>query len=465
MTNPAGSLSDPAGAHLLGSTAKAPGAAWPNRAYAWYVVTILMVAYGFAILDRVAIGLLVQPIEADLKISDSQIGLLQGFAFGIFYSVLGVPIGYLVDRMQRRRIVTAGIALWSLATAACGLARGFSGLFAARIGVGVGEATISPAAASVIADYFPPQVRPRAYGVFMLGTTFGSGMAFLLGGIAIDAAQALRVAAPVHLGGFSNWQIVFFIIGAPGLLLAILLRLTVREPLRRDRLSTGGRFSIQPILAVLSGNRKAYACLILGAVMNLMCIYAQLAWFPTLFIRIHGWTAPEIGRMLGIVGVPVGIFSALSSGWFMSWLARKGHADAPLLAALCHSLSMAVFGTAASLVSSPTVALICFVAMGFPTTWSYAAALTGINQITPNEMRGQIVAIYTLLVGLLSVGLGSFAVGFLSDTVYSGAHAIAPSLATVYAVCGSIGAALLMLGRPHFRLAAARALAWTERDE
>ena len=443
----------------------AQGAAWPNRAYAWYVVTILMVAYGFAILDRVAIGLLVQPIETDLDISDSQIGLLQGFAFGIFYSVLGMPIGYLVDRIQRRRIVTVGIALWSLATAACGLARGFGGLFLARIGVGVGEATISPAAASVIADYFPPQLRPRAYGVFMLGTTFGSGMAFLLAGAAIDAAQAMRIAAPAQFGAYANWQIVFFIIGAPGLLLAILLRLTVREPLRRDRLGTAARFSMGPLLAVLNGNRKAYACLILGAVMNLMCIYAQLAWFPTLFIRVYGWTAPEIGRVLGLVGVPVGIVSALSSGVFMSWIARKGHADAPMLAALCHSLGLAIFGTASCLIGSPTLSLIFFVAMGFPTTWSYAAALTGINQITPNEMRGQIVAIYTLLVGLVAVGLGTFAVGFLNDRVYVGSHAVAPSLATVFAACGTIGAILLMLGRPHFRLAAARALAWTEDSE
>jgi MFS family permease len=439
-----------------------PGAAWPNRAYAWYVVTILMVAYGFAILDRVAIGLLVQPIEADLKISDSQIGLLQGFAFGIFYSVLGIPIGYLVDRTQRRRIVTAGVALWSLATAACGLARGFPGLFLARIGVGVGEATISPAAASVIADYFPPPLRPRAYGVFMMGTTFGSGMAFLLAGIAIDAAQAMRIAAPAHLGAFSNWQIVFFLIGAPGLLLAILLRSTVREPFRRERLGPAAGLSFRPILAVLRGNRKAYACLILGAVMNLMCIYAQLAWFPTLFIRVHGWTAPEIGRMLGLIGVPVGLVSALSSGLFMSWLARKGHSDAPMLAALCHSLSLAIFGTASCLVASPAASLIFFVAMGFPTTWSYAAALTGINQITPNEMRGQIVAIYTLLVGLVAVGLGSFAVGFLSDRVYGGPYAVAPSLATVFAVCGTLGAILLMLGRRAFRVAAAQALDWTE---
>jgi MFS family permease len=436
------------------------GAPWPKRAYAWYVVVILMVAYGFAILDRVAIGLLVQPIETDLNISDSQIGLLQGFAFGIFYSVLGMPLGFLVDRWQRRPIVTIGIALWSFATIACGLARGFAGLFLARIGVGVGESTISPGAASMIADYFPPEVRPRAYGVFMLGTTFGSGLAFLLGGVAIDAAHAMRLALPGQFGGFSEWQIVFFIIGAPGLLLAALVSLTVREPSRREQLGAIQRFSIAPLWAQLNENRAAYACLIFGAVMNLMCIYAQLSWFATLFIRVHHWTAPEIGRTLGLLGVPVGIVSALSSGWVMTWLARRGHADAPMLTALCHSVSLAVFGTASCLAPSPTVSLICFIGMGFPTTWSYASALTGLNQITPNEMRGQLVAIYTLLVGLVSVGLGSFAVGFLADNVYGGRQAIAPSLASVFAFCGVAGAILLLVGRRPFRGAAARALLW-----
>jgi MFS family permease len=144
----------------------------------------------------------------------------------------------------------------------------------------------------------------------------------------------------------------------------------------------------------------------------------------------------------------------------MTWLARRGHADAPMLTALCHSVSLAVFGTASCLAPSPTVSLICFIGMGFPTTWSYASALTGLNQITPNEMRGQVVAIYTLLVGLVSVGLGSFAVGFLADNVYGGRQAIAPSLASVFAFCGVAGAILLLVGRRPFRGAAARALLW-----
>ncbi len=439
------------------------GAAWPNRAYAWYVLAVLATAYAFAILDRVAIGLLVQPIEADLKISDSQLGLLQGFAFGLFYSVLGIPIGFVVDRWRRGRMIVFGIALWSAATAMCGMARGFTGLFLARMGVGVGEATISPAGSSLIADYFPPEERPRAFGIYMIGTTLGTGMAFLLGGAAIDLAQHIRLAMPVWFGGFANWQIVFLIIGAPGIVMALVMALTVREPVRHDRLERQGQLSIKPVWALLIQNRSAYAALISGAVLNLMCIYAQLAWLPTVFIRMHGWNAAEIGEALGLLGVPVGIVSALTSGWFMTWLARRGHADAPMLAARCHSIALAVFGVGASLVASPTLALICFVAMGLPTNWSYASALTGLNQITPNEMRGRMVAIYTLMVGLVSVGVGTFAVGFLNDRVYGGGQGIGASLATVYAVCGVLGAVVLSLGRRPFRMAAARALAWTDR--
>ncbi len=443
-------------------TLSAKSSPWPSRPYAWYVLAVLVLAYAFAIIDRVSIGLLVQPIEASLGISDSQMGLLQGFAFGIFYSVMGIPIGFLVDRLQRRGIIAIGIALWSLATVTCGLARGFGGLFAARIGVGVGEATISPGAASMIADYFPPDARPRAFGIFLVGTTLGSGMAFLLTGAAIGAAQGLRVASPGLFGPFATWQIVFFMMGAPGLLVAILLMLTVKEPARRERLLPRVGFSFRPVMALLVQNGRAYFVLIVGPVLNLAAIYAQLAWFPTIFIRVHGWSMAEIGTALGIVGLAMGTFSSVSSGWFTTWLARGGRPDAPLLVTLCHSLLLAVFGTAACLVESPTVSLACYVAMGIGANWTYASALTGINQITPNEMRGQMVSLYTLTVGLVSVGAGVYAVGFLNDAVYGGGKGVAPALATVYAICGLTSAAVLIWGRAPFRAAAARAKAWAE---
>jgi MFS family permease len=436
--------------------------AWPSRPYAWYVLAVLVLAYAFAIIDRVAIGLLVQPIEADLGISDSQMGLLQGFAFGIFYSVMGIPIGFLVDRWQRRGMIAIGITLWSVATVGCGLARGFGALFASRIAVGVGEATISPGASSMIADYFPPEARPRAFGLFLIGTTLGSGLAFLLTGAAADGARLLRAAAPTIFGAFPDWKIVFFMIGAPGLLVAVLLMLSVKEPARRERLLTRGGFSFGPFWSLLLQNRLAYFALIVGPVLNLAAIYAQLAWFPTLFIRLHGWTVAEIGTALGLVGLVMGTVSGVSSGWFMSSLTRSGRPDSPLLVALCHALLLAVFGTAACLVNSPSLSLVFYVVMGLGSNWTYSAALTGINQITPNEMRGQMVALYTMMVGLVSVGAGVFAVGFLSDAVYGGGKGVASGLATIYAVCGLSATIILLFGRAPFRAAIARAAAWSE---
>jgi MFS family permease len=438
------------------------GVPWPRRGYAWYVVIVLTVAYAFAILDRVAIGLLVQPIEADLKISDSELGLLQGFAFGIFYSLFGLPIGFLLDRIRRTKLLAMGIVLWSIATMTGGFARSFGMLFLSRVGVGVGEATVSPGASSIIADYFPLDARPKAYGVFMIGATLGSGMAFILGGVAIDAAEWLRMTKPEWFGEIADWKIVFFLIGAPGLMVAAILTLTVREPVRRERLNSKSLLSLYPVYRILKENARAYVGLMGGAVLNLTCTYSLLAWFPTLFIRIHGWTAQEIGGAMGTIGVPIGIFSALSSGIAISWLAKRGRTDAPLLVAAVHSLSLAILGSATCLVSSPPLALVFYAAMAIPTNWSTAGVLTGLNQITPNEFRGQVVAIHTMIVGLVSLGAGSFIVGFLTDHIFGGGKGVGLSLATVFAVCGTLGFAVLSWGRPAFRLATKRALEWIE---
>jgi len=313
---------------------KPAGEAWPNRGYAWWVVIALMIAYAFSIVDRTALGLLVQPIEADLHISDTLMGLLQGTAFALFYAVLGLPLGLLADRINRRRLITAGIAVWSAATMACGLASGFVGLFAARLGVGAGEATLSPAGASLIADYFPAEERPKAYGVYAVGTSIGGGMAFLLGGAAIAVAGHLRLTAPGVFGDLASWKIVFLIIGAPGLLISLIFALSVREPIRRGRGQIVGKASFAPLFAQLSKERLVYASLILGAVFNATCIYAVVSWFPTLMIRGDGLAPARVGQLLGTFGTPCGVISCIGSGWLAAWLEKRGRPDASVLVAL-----------------------------------------------------------------------------------------------------------------------------------
>jgi len=444
------------------SATAAPRAAdWPNPAYAWYVVALLVVAYAFAVVDRIAIGLLVGPMKADLGISDTEMGLLQGFAFAVFYTFFGFPMGVLVDRWKRARLLALGVAFWSSATVACGLAKSYAGLFAARVGVGAGESTVTPASSSLIADLFPPEKRSKAYGVFMVGGSIGTGMAYLLGSTAISLAQEVRAAFPSLLGAFRDWQIVFIVIGLPGLLLSLLILLTVREPERRDRSGSGdGRTSPRQVWLHMKANGMAYAALMLGTVLNVMVVNAQLAWFPSLFTRVHGWSAAEIGTALGLIGFPCGTFSALSAGVVMSRLAKRGRVDGPILVVMLQAVVWGVFGTLKCLTPNTDVALLSHVMTSLFAIWSVTAALNGLNQITPNEMRGQVIAVYTLLTGLVGVTFGPLVVGVLSDHVFTGATGLQPSLAAMYFFGGFLGVALLLLGRRAYGDAVDRARAW-----
>lgn len=198
--------------------------------YAWYIVGVLMLAYLFSYIDRSILSLLVGPIRSDLQLSDTQLSLLHGFAFALFYAILGFPIGRAADRYHRVGIIVTGISFWSIMTAACGLAKSFPQLFLARMGVGIGEAALNPCAYSIITDSFPRRLLARALSTYVMGTYMGFGVAFVIGGLVVEAiTQAPVIQLPV-LGQIHTWQAAFFYVGLPGLIVALLILLTVREP-------------------------------------------------------------------------------------------------------------------------------------------------------------------------------------------------------------------------------------------
>ncbi|MFY9571890.1 MAG: MFS transporter, partial [Blastocatellia bacterium] len=205
---------------------------YPAIGYAWYVVGVLTLVYIFSFIDRQILSLLVRPIRRDLGISDFQMSLLMGFSFALFYTFFGLPLGRLADSRSRRTIIAAGFTVWSIMTAACGLARNFAHMLLLRMGVGVGEAALSPAAYSMITDYFPPRRRATAISVYSMGIYIGSGLAFIVGGLVAGAASAQETWDLPLVGATRPWQVVFFIVGLPGVLLALLMY-TVREPVRR----------------------------------------------------------------------------------------------------------------------------------------------------------------------------------------------------------------------------------------
>ena len=302
-------------------------------AYAWYVVGVLTFAYMVAFIDRQILSLLVQPIRHDLGISDTQISLLAGFAFAIFYSILGVPIARLADRRSRRAIISIGVFLWSLMTAACGLAKSFTGLFVARVGVGVGEAALSPAAYSIMADYFPPQRLARAIAVYAMGLYLGAGLAMIAGSAVV---RLVSEAGPMDLpliGTVFPWQLTFFVVALPGLLV-LLGMATVREPKRREFLADGSSREATARAATLSEiggffrrNLRFIFAHFAGFGLLGTVITAFMVWTPELLRRSHGMDIADAGLAYGILLLVFGTAGPYAGGWTASWLAGKGYKD------------------------------------------------------------------------------------------------------------------------------------------
>ena len=284
------------------SSANAGQEDYPNQIYAWYVVGVLTVAYIFSFIDRQIINLLVEPIREDLQLTDTQISLLQGIAFAMFYTLMGIPIARLADAANRRAIIAAGVFLWSLMTVMCGLAKSFGQLFAARIGLGIGEAALSPPAFSLFTDYFPPGKVTRAIAVFSGGSFLGAGLAYIIGGYVVDFVTGLDVVDIPVFGQIRTWQMAFIAVGLPGILLALLV-LSLREPARRGLLgdqpgAVPKGIPIREIIAFLRKNRRAYGHHFIGASMFVMLAHAILSWAPAFFIRKYGWTPGEVGLHL-----------------------------------------------------------------------------------------------------------------------------------------------------------------------
>ncbi|MET0364933.1 MAG: MFS transporter, partial [Sphingobium sp.] len=315
------------------------------------------------------------------------------------------------------------------------------------------EAALVPCAASLIADYFEPGVRPKAYGVFVTGSSLGTAAAMALSGLFLVTADYLIA----HYGAFSHmapWQIVFILCGAPGLLLGFVILFTVREPKRQGVTAATQPISLKPIFALFRSHPRAFGSLMFGTVLNLVCVYAIIGWFPAMFIRAHGWGAAETGWILGAVGMPISIFAAINSGWVIAWLNKRGHKDAPLLAASACGLSMVFFATFACVVPSGPLALVGYGLNALFLNWNISGVYSGIALIVPNEMRGQVMALHNILSGLVALTAGNFIVGFLSDTVFTQPTGIAWSLATVFFVCGLAATLVLLAGRAAFRRAA-----------
>jgi len=407
---------------------------------AWYTLFLLFLAYAVAWLDRQILTLLIPALKADLALSDTQISLLQGFAFSLLYAVAGIPIARLADRRSRRRIVAIGMLLWSAVTVCCGLAKNFGQLFAARMGVGIGEAALAPSAYSMIAGLFPPRQHATAYALFQMGSTIGGGLAMILGGALVAWLMHLDVGALPLLGAMAHWQLAFAVVGLPGIALALLFG-TATEPPRQIRPQQDA--ATESALRYLRERAAQYASLFLAVGLLGLLSIGTAAWYPTFLMRLHHFTPAQAGYCYGVVLLSAGSLGIVAGGYLSDALIARGvrHANIRIMQ---YSTALKLF----PLIVGPLLAdirwVVAMLALAtFVGQLSSGVAVACLQAVTPDRYRARISAVMLLVVNLLALGLGATYVALITDYLFADEMAIHYSLALTAATIGPVILALL----------------------
>ncbi|HZZ36888.1 MAG TPA: MFS transporter [Caulobacteraceae bacterium] len=411
--------------------------------YAWWVVFVLTLTQALAFVDRQVLALLVEPIKRDLGVSDTAISLLYGLSFALFYVIVALPIAHLADRTNRRNIIGLAVGFWSLATAACGLARGFPQLLAARLGVGAGEAGLSPSAQSMLADYFPRERLGAALGVFSTGVSIGGGLALIVGGALVQAAPALGAALLPFWPGVQPWRIVLVTVGLAGLPIALLF-LTVREPVRRGA-GAAKPMPFSDVLAYIGRHGWTYFGLIGALAMMIFVAQSSSAWIPAFFARRFGWDAPHIGATYGPLVLICGGSGALIGGLFASMLRSRRIPRANLAASLGGFVLAAPLAIGFPLAGDPRSALVMIGAMTFCAGLTFGGGYAALQEVTPPRMRAQVTALNGLAVNLIGAGLGPLSVALVSDRLFHDPARLHQAIALVAAVASPITVALFLI--------------------
>lgn len=444
---------------------------YPKPSQAWYSVIILLAAYVLSFVDRQILNLLVAPVRRDLGITDTQMSLLIGFSFALFYSCLGLLFGRLADSMNRPRLIALGVFTWSFMTAGCGLARSYWQLFLLRMGVGIGEASLSPAAYSMISDSFPPAKRAVPFSVYTMATYVGGGFAFLAGALFIRAFETQPSLFLPILGSVRPWQALFLILGVSGICFVLLL-LTLRDPFRRGarvlEASSAqprvARLPLRSVVGFLLQNKTTFLCLNLGMAMAALAAYGSTAWEITFLVRNHHLSSSQAGILYGGAQIVSGSLGMLTAGKLVSWLANRGHRDAYMRVAVFATAAWFLPGTLFLLVpnAKASIALI-YVATFFrcmPTCLIPAAIL----ELVPNAMRGQATALYLLIVNLIGLGIGPTAVALVTDRVFGYDAAVRYSLLIVPPLAFLVAAFLFWKGLKSYPASLDRLQAWLKHN-
>lgn len=424
---------------------------WAGEPGRWRTLAVLICAYVVAFLDRQILSLLVEPLKRDLGLSDTQVSLLQGFVFAVFLVLAGLPIGRLIDRGDRPSIIAAGMTAWSLLTAACGLATSYGWLLVARVGVGVGEAALTPAAHAMIADSFPQKRLGLALGIFGVGSYVGAGAALILGALILSRLPPQGVLLPGLHHPTPAWRLVFAVIGAPGALVALGVARLADTGRRR---AAGVWPKTAGLRAYVRSHGLAMALVNLTAAFAAMATYAAGAWTPSFLLRTFGWTAPQAGLAFGLVTIVTGVGGVLAGGAPSDLASRRLSPAGRLLVMAAASLAAAPFAALGPLAADAPSSLALIAAMCLFTTMCLGVLPAAQQAIAPSHLRGTVAAVGFMTVNLVGLGLGPTLVALATDRLFHDPAELRASLALLLPVMLLTAAGLGVLASVAYRRAA-----------
>ena len=424
---------------------------YPEKKHSYSAVAILTLAQVFAFIDRQIPSMLVEPIKQDFNLTDSQIALLGGAAFSIFYAIMALPIGYAVDRYKRTKVLGTGIFLWSLMTALAGLANSFGKLFGARIGVAVGEAVMAPISVSLVSDSFPENKQGKPMGIITAGVYIGIGITLLGGGFLIDYLTSIGGITLPLIGYLKPWQATFMIVGIPGLVLAI-AAFYLKEPRRvEEQVDSNHLVDKKNVFLHLKEHRKTLIPMFGGLIFMALIFYSFSFWAPTMMIRTFDISLTEVGFILGMITIISSIIGTIIAGSAVDYLRNRNYSDAPVRAAMIAVILALPPIILLSFVQTELGAWIC-IAMYLLFISSFAPlGLLAISGVSTGNVRGQTAAIHAFLMMAFGLSLGPQLTAFFTDFVFVDPNLLINSVSLTGLIVLPISALLFKLSLSRYR--------------
>ncbi|MDR6955539.1 MFS family permease [Ancylobacter sp. 3268] len=410
--------------------------------WGWFVTGFLSIFFVLSFVDRTIVGLLVQPIAEELSASDIEMGLLYGTVFGLAYSLMGLPAAYLIDSGRRKAILVSGVVLWSASTALCAFVPNYTWLLIFRMGIAIGEAVLSPAAVSMIADLFPRHKRHLPTSVYLTTGVLMATGSYFIGGFAI------KLAALVVPEALSSWRATMLVVGLPGIVLGLLFGICIPDPARTEDVVPAQ--SAANFTRHLLAEWRLYPVIIFAGGLISLVSFGIIGWLPTVMIRQHGLSPADAGFFVGLIGIPSSIAGALGVPMVGAWLERRGRNDALLLLLVASAASMACFALL-PLATGPAMVALCLVP-GLVGVMSKITLTTLIIQRSvPGRMRARFVALIMLMTNLAGFGLGPLMVALIAERWHVGPSALAAGMSTLALMASPVAFAAFASALPSYR--------------